>query len=72
MIFIPCNLVLLGNDVQVTVKSKQDHDYGKKQENEKKKMKTKQEEKGKLTVILKISSFLIPDTLCKHLSHDFY
>jgi len=37
MIFIPCNLVLLGNDVQVTVKSKQDHDYGKKQESEKKK-----------------------------------
>ena len=72
MIFIPCNLVLLGNDVQVTVKSKQDHDYGKKQESEKKKMNTKQEEKGKLTVILKISSFLIPDTLCKHLSHDFY
>jgi len=35
------------------------------------KKKTKQEEKGKLTVILKISSFLIPDTLCKHLSHDF-
>ena len=68
MIFIPCNLVLLGNDVQVTVKSKQDHDYGKKQESEKKKIKTKQEEKGKLTVILKISSFLIPDTLCKHLT----
>jgi C4-type Zn-finger protein len=70
MIFIPCTY--LGNDVQVPVKSKQDHDYGKKQESEKKKMKTKQEEKGKFTVILKISSFLIPDTLCKHLSHDFY
>jgi hypothetical protein len=35
-------------------------------------MKTKQEEKGKLRVILKISSFVIPDTLCKHLSYDFY
>lgn len=35
MICIPCTY--LGNDVQVTVKSKQDHDYGKKQESEKKK-----------------------------------